>query len=92
MLAMRAASLAMSIACIAMTSQALRAQAVPGTLVTGENDAFDIWLPSKQRPDGEYTNGIRISLSRAMAPLWGRLVPSAAPCTGHEAIGARCLT
>ena len=58
----------------------------------GENDALDVWLPQKQRPDGEYTNGIRVSLSRATAPLWGRLVHSAAPCTGREASGMRCLT
>lgn len=70
----------------------MHAQAVPGTLVQGENDAFDIWLPQKQRPDGEYTNGMRVSLSRSSAPLWGRLVPSAVPCTGHETGAARCLT
>jgi hypothetical protein len=69
-----------------------RAQAVPGTQVTGENDALDVWLPQKERPDGEYTNGLRVSLSRSAAPLWGRLVRSAAPCTGHESLGQRCLT
>lgn len=70
----------------------LRAQAVPGTLVQGENDALDIWLPRKQRPDGEYTNGLRVSLSRSAAPLWGRFVRSAAPCTGREPTSRRCLT
>jgi hypothetical protein len=68
------------------------AQAVPGTQVTGDNDALDIWLPQKERPDGEYTNGLRVSVSRSTAPLWGRLVPSAAPCTGREAAAQRCLT
>jgi lipid A 3-O-deacylase len=68
------------------------AQAVPGTLVQGDNDALDIWLPQKQRPDGEYTNGLRVSLSRSVAPVWGRLVRSAAPCTGHERTDQRCLT
>ncbi|MDQ2932375.1 MAG: lipid A deacylase LpxR family protein [Gemmatimonadota bacterium] len=84
--------MALSIACIAISPHMLHAQAVPGTLVAGENDALDVWLPQKERPDGEYTNGIRVSLSRATAPLWGRLVRSAAPCTGREARGARCLT
>ncbi|MEO6210520.1 MAG: lipid A deacylase LpxR family protein [Gemmatimonadaceae bacterium] len=92
MTASRVAAVALSIACIAISPHMLPAQAVPGTLVIGENDALDVWLPQKERPDGEYTNGIRVSLSRAMAPLWGRLVRSAAPCTGHEAAGARCLT
>ncbi len=89
MIALRAVALALSIAWIPASVQS---QAVPGTLVQGENDALDIWLPQKERPDGEYTNGLRVSLSRSTAPLWGRLVRSAAPCTGHETVGARCLT
>ena len=78
--------------CIALIPWSVHAQAVPGTQVTGENDALDVWLPQKQRPDGEYTNGLRVSLSRSMAPLWGRLVRSATPCSGHESAGQRCLT
>jgi len=70
----------------------VHAQAVPGTQVTGDNDALAIWLPQKERPDGEYTNGLRVSLSRSTAPLWGRLVRSAAPCTGRETAAQRCLT
>src|SRR5205085_2864827 len=77
---------------IALSPSILHAQAVPGTQVTGENDALDIWLPQKQRPDGEYTNGLRVSISRSMAPLWGRFVRSAAPCTGRETARQRCLT
>jgi lipid A 3-O-deacylase len=78
--------------CFALVPVALHAQAVPGTQVTGDNDALDVWLPQKERPDGEYTNGLRVSLSRSTAPLWGRLVRSAAPCTGKEAAPQRCLT
>ena len=77
---------------IALLPSPVHAQAVPGTQVTGENDALDVWLPQKDRPDGEYTNGLRISLSRGTAPLWGRLVHSAAPCSGHESAAQRCLT
>src|SRR3569833_2111358 len=91
MIAMRAlaALLGMFVAFIPFPAHA---QAVPGTQVTGENDALDIWLPSKERPDGEYTNGLRVSISRSSAPLWGRLVRSAAPCTGQESANQRCLT
>ena len=89
MRAMRAAAVATWMACLPAL---LHAQAVPGTLVQGENDALDVWLPAKERPDGEYTNGLRVSLSRATAPLWGRFVRSAAPCIGNETSGARCLT
>lgn len=89
MMGARVAALALSIACLPAPAHA---QAVPGTLVQGENDALDVWLPQKERPDGEYTNGLRVSLSRSSTPLWGRLFPSAAPCTGRETAGARCLT
>src|SRR5689334_14462797 len=77
---------------IALLPLPAHAQAVPGTEVTGDNDALDIWLPQKERPDGEYTNGLRVSISRSMAPLWGRLFRSAAPCTGREGAEQRCLT
>ena len=89
MLAVRAVAIVLSIAC---SSPPLHAQAVPGTLVQGENDALDYWLPQKERPDGEYTNGLRVSLTRSTAPLWGRLVRSATGCTGHETGAERCLT
>jgi len=93
MRAVRASFAAMSVAfALAFSAASAHAQAVPGTLVQGENDALDVWLPQKQRPDGEYTNGLRVSLSRSSAPLWGRLFPSAAPCTGRETGSARCLT
>jgi lipid A 3-O-deacylase len=96
-LARRAMSLWRAFALVLLSSAALTpasapAQAVPGTQVTVDNDALDIWLTQKERPDGEYTNGLRVSLSRSMAPLWGRLVRSAAPCTGRESATQRCLT
>jgi lipid A 3-O-deacylase len=93
MIALRAAALALSMALsIAWIPAPVLAQAVPGTLVQGENDALDYWLPQKERPDGEYTNGIRVSLTRSVAPLWGRLVRSASGCTGRETGRQRCLT
>jgi lipid A 3-O-deacylase len=91
MTTLRALALALQMS-FALVPAAAHAQAVPGTQVTGDNDALDVWLPQKERPDGEYTNGLRVSLSRSTAPLWGRLVRSAAPCTGREAPTQRCLT
>jgi hypothetical protein len=91
MMVLRAAALVLWTSLV-IAPVAARAQAVPGTQVTGENDALDVWLPQKSRPDGEYTNGLRVSLSRSAAPLWNRFVRSAAPCTGRETPGQRCLT
>ncbi|HEV7702780.1 MAG TPA: lipid A-modifier LpxR family protein, partial [Gemmatimonadaceae bacterium] len=91
MMMLRAVTLALWMS-LALAPGTVRAQAVPGTEVTGENDALDFWLPQKQRPDGEYTNGLRVSISRSSAPLWGRFFRSALPCTGKESVGQRCLT
>jgi hypothetical protein len=91
MTAVRALAVALWTVIVLAPSPA-HAQAVPGTQVSGENDALDIWLPEIDRPDGEYTNGLRLSLSRSSAPLWGRLVRSAVPCSGHESRAQRCLT
>ena len=91
MIAVRALVTALAVMIIALPSPA-HAQAVPGTQVTGENDALDVWLPAKERPDGEYTNGLRVSVSRSAAPLWGRFVRSALPCSAHESAAQRCLT
>lgn len=81
-----------SVLACSMAARVASAQSVPGLEVQGQNDGLDLWLPKIQRPDGEYTNGLRVSLSRSIAPLWGRLVRSLAPCTGTEALGRRCLT
>jgi lipid A 3-O-deacylase len=37
-----------------------------------DNDAYDFWRRPGQRPDDEYTNGVRLSLESASAPWWGR--------------------
>lgn len=71
---------------------AIEAQAIPGVLVQVDNDGLNLWKPKIERTDGDYTNGLRVSISRSMAPLWGRLIPSAQPCTGHEVEHSRCLT
>ncbi len=84
-------AIASVLACV-IASQTVNAQAVPGIELQLENDGLDLWLPKIQRPDGEYTNGLRVSLSQSAAPLWGRFIRLASPCTGHEAAGQRCLT
>lgn len=71
---------------------ALVAQAVPGIVFQGENDGLDLWLPKIKRPDGEYTSGLRVSITRSVAPLWGRFVHDAKPCSGSEVASQRCLT
>lgn len=71
---------------------AARAQSVPGIEVQVDNDGLNLWLPKSERTDGEYTNGVRVSLSRYSAPLWGRLFHSSRPCDANERASQRCLT
>jgi lipid A 3-O-deacylase len=68
------------------------AQSVPGIEIQADNDGLNLWLSKVSRTDGEYTNGLRVSLSRGIAPLWGRLVRSTSPCLGTEAVSRHCLT
>jgi hypothetical protein len=91
MMALRAMTLALW-ASLALAPGSLHAQAVPGVLVQVDNDGLNLWKPKIERTDGDYSNGVRVSISRSMAPLWGRLMRSAAPCTGHETGHTRCLT
>jgi lipid A 3-O-deacylase len=78
-------------ACVAAPILA-SAQSVPGFEVQAENDGLNLWLPKIRRTDGEYTNGLRLSLSRGVAPLWGHILPSSSPCRGTETVARRCLT
>ncbi len=72
--------------------RAAEAQSVPGIEVQVDNDGLNLWLPKSERTDGEYTNGLRVSLSRYSAPLWGRLFHSSRPCNAKESSAQHCLT
>ena len=37
-----------------------------------DNDVYNYWTRHTQRPDEEYTNGVRASLESNSAPWWGR--------------------
>lgn len=36
-----------------------------------DNDSFNFWIHPAQRPDEEYTNGLRLTADAASAPWWG---------------------
>ncbi len=82
-----------AILAIALAPTVLGAQAAPGKRLVFDNDALDIWLPSIQRPDGEYTHGLRLSVALRSAPWWGRhLAPRLAPCAPGASGDLPCLT
>lgn len=84
-------TVAATAATLTAVSTTLSAQAVPGILFQSENDGLDLWLPKARRTDGEYSNGLRVSFSRGVAPLWGRLIRSDSGCSGKESEHRRCL-
>jgi len=40
--------------------------------VRADNDAFDFWMPPWNRPDEEYTSGVRVTYDGGDSPLWSR--------------------
>ncbi|MBB4634159.1 lipid A deacylase LpxR family protein [Longimicrobium terrae] len=63
-----------------------------GVQVTSDNDAYDFWIPPRERPDYEYSNGIRIAAEMGGARGWGRLARRVAPCAADGGEGAECTT
>lgn len=77
---------------LVLASPPLTAQAAPGRQFTFDNDALSIWLRSRERQDGNYTQGLRFSASVRSAPWWGaHLAPRLAPCTTATAGDSTCL-
>ena len=82
--------------CIALPATSIRvadatAQQAGAVQVQVDNDGFNFWLRPAQRPDGEYTNGVRITTELARAPLWRRLMPGSPPCAEAASV-PRCST
>jgi lipid A 3-O-deacylase len=55
-----------------------------------DNDVYNFWRRHTQRPDEEYTNGVRLSLVADRAPGWGGLRREPACEAVHAAVA--CLT
>ncbi len=57
---------------IAVTAGNARAQSLQSVSVHADNDAFNFWKPPYNRPDEEYTSGVRGSLTYSGAAFWER--------------------
>jgi len=89
---------AVAVALVAHASRA-GAQQLLATRLEEDNAQLAYWLPAPQRPDDEFTNGTRVSLSFSGARLWSLLLGPHAPRCGTTipettiaAPSARCLT
>jgi len=51
-----------------------RAQSPQTLSLRVDNDAFDFWMMPYNRPDEEYTSGVRITYTGGRAPWWSRLL------------------
>lgn len=54
-----------------------------------DNDAFDFWMLPWNRPDEEYSSGVRITVDGGDAPWWSRPLIRGVPCTPST---RRCRT
>ena len=77
---MRLAAGAVALWCAAAPALA-RAQAPLTLEIRADNDAFNFWKPPAERPDEEYTSGVRAALQLSGAAAWERwLHHGVAPC------------
>jgi hypothetical protein len=77
---------------IASVPLSASAQANGAVLFRVDNDGFDFWLRPWERSDGEYTNGVRMSVELGRAPRWRHLTPSAPPCADVDDRTLRCTS
>ena len=68
------------------------AQAPWSLSIQADNDAFNFWQEPLERPDAEYSSGVRVTVTAARAPIWGRFVSDYEPCSGGETALQRCLS
>ena len=73
-----------------VVSTEARAQATGAVQFRVDNDGFDFWLRPAQRPDGEYTNGVRMTTEFGRAPFWRLLAPHSPPCADVPDSALRC--
>jgi hypothetical protein len=66
------------------------AQATSAVRVRVDNDGFAFWKRPALRTDGEYTNGVHMTIESGRAPLWGRLARRTPPCAGKGERAPRC--
>ena len=74
---------------------AIEAQELTRTLrLTADNDFFNFWLPPRQRPDDNYTQGARIAWDLASTPRFAKalLCPSGVACGTTVEIGQEIYT
>lgn len=55
-----------------------------------DNDGFDFWQRPGQRSDGEYTNGVRLSMEVGRTPRWWGFDRTAPPCADSRETAPRC--
>src|SRR4051794_13024363 len=78
---------AIVVVCAASTASA---QATGAVQMRVDKDGFDFWLRPWLRPDGEYTNGVRLTAELGRVPRWGRLTPNGVTCADAPESAPRC--
>lgn len=75
-------AIALGLAALAAPAPRASAQQLIGARFEEDNAQLAYWIPAPRRPDDEFTNGTRLSLSFAGSRLWSLLLGPHAPlCT-----------
>jgi lipid A 3-O-deacylase len=77
-------------AIVAAAGSTASAQATGAVQLRADNDGFNFWQRPWNRPDGEYTNGVRLTMDVGRTPRWWRLGKSTPPCADAPDAVPRC--
>jgi hypothetical protein len=66
-----------------------RAQVPQGITLRLDNDAFDFWMQPYNRPDEEYTSGVRLTYDGAVPPWWFWSFLSGGPACAYRVQACR---
>jgi hypothetical protein len=83
---------AVAVVVLARAGASASAQASGAVQLRVDNDGFDFWQRPWERPDGEYSNGVRLTTEIGRTPRWWRPGGDIAPCADVQESAPRCTS
>ena len=81
---------AIAVVALARAGASALAQASGAVQLRVDNDGFNFWQQPWDRPDGEYSNGVRLTTEIGRTPRWWRPGGEIAPCADVQESAPRC--
>lgn len=83
---------AIAVVALAGVGASASAQASGAVQLRVDNDGFNFWQRPWERPDGEYSNGVRLTTEIGRTPRWWRPGGEIAPCADVQESAPRCTS